>query len=172
VSRPYPVLMALALAGCAGAEAHPPQVGEQAPPFTALAMDGAEVRSEALIGQPFMLNVWATWCGPCRREMPELQELHDLYVDQGFQVVGVSVDNRAAGDQIRMFVDELDIHFPILHDPTAAVQDIYFLLGLPGTFLIDAEGTIVRKWTGPFQPMAADVRSDVEALLDPGERAG
>jgi peroxiredoxin len=113
-----------------------------------------------------MLNIWATWCGPCRKEMPDLQELHDAYRSQGFQVVGVSVDNRAATNAIRMFVDELDLEFPILHDPTAAIQDRYFLLGLPGTFLIDAEGVIARKWTGPFLPLADDVKADVEALLE------
>jgi len=155
---------ALALTACA--EARPPEVGDEAPAFTALAMDGSEVHSDDLKGSPWMLNVWATWCGPCRREMPDLQELHDAYRSRGFQVVGVSVDNRAAGDAIRMFVDELDIEFPILHDPTAAIQDVYFLLGLPGTFLIDADGVIARKWTGPFLPMADDVRADVEALLD------
>ena len=157
--------LVLAVTACAGAEARPPEVGDMAPPFTAFALDGSEVHGGDLVGAPYMLNVWATWCGPCRREMPDLQELHDEYADQGFRVVGVSVDNRAAGDAIRMFVDELDIRFPILHDPTAAVQDTYFLIGLPGTFLIDAEGTIVRKWTGPFQPLAPDVRADVEALL-------
>ena len=167
-----PVLvLSLALGACAGAQARPPEVGEEAPAFTAVAMDGTEVLSEELRGAPYMLNVWATWCGPCRKEMPDLQELHDAYSDRGFQVVGVSVDNRSAGDAIRMFVDELDLDFPILHDPTAAVQDDYFLLGLPGTFLIDAEGTIVRKWTGPFQPLAEDVKRDVEAILEGGGTA-
>lgn len=161
------VFAVLALSACAGIEARPPEVGDLAPPFTALAMDGSEVRGEDLVGAPYMLNVWATWCGPCRREMPDLQELHEAYADRGFQVVGVSVDNRAAGDAIRMFVDELGIRFPILHDPTAEVQDSYFLIGLPGTFLMDAEGRIVRKWTGPFQPLADDVRADVESLLSP-----
>lgn len=172
MSRSRPILIAALLAGCAGAQARPPEVGEPAPPFTAFTMDGVQIQSESFLGRPYMLNVWATWCGPCRREMPDLQDLHDAYADRGFQVVGVSVDNRAAGDAIRMFVDELDIRFPILHDPTAAVQDTYFLIGLPGTFLMDAEGTIVRKWMGPFQPLADDVRADVEALLASSDRAG
>ena len=162
-------IAAVAISGCMAADIGPPEVGDVAPAFTALAMDGSEVASESLRGKPYMLNVWATWCAPCRKEMPDLQELHDAYVDQGFQVVGVSVDNRAAGDAIRMFLEELDIGFPILHDPSATVQDSYFLLGLPGTFLIDSEGVIVRKWTGPFLPMAPDVQEDVVALLETAE---
>ncbi|MGI9628733.1 MAG: peroxiredoxin family protein [Longimicrobiales bacterium] len=154
----------LLLVGC-GVDLKPPEVGDQAPPFTAFAMDGAEMSSEDLAGSPYMLNVWATWCGPCRKEMPDLQRLHDAYSDQGFSVVGVSVDNRSAQGTIEMFLDELDIDFPIFHDPTARVQDTYFLLGLPGTFLIDRNGVITRKWMGPFLPLADDVRRDVEALL-------
>jgi len=143
----------------------PPTVGDQAPSFSAVAMDGTPVTLADYRGQPIMLNIWATWCGPCRKEMPELQVLHDTYADQGFKVVGVSVDNRAAGDAIRMFVGDLDLTFPILHDPEALVQESYFLLGLPGTFLIDKEGVIVRKWTGPLEPMADDVQESVRSIL-------
>lgn len=164
------VVLPLLLLGC-GVDLKPPEVGDQAPPFTAFAMDGTEVSAQDLAGSPYMLNVWATWCGPCRKEMPDLQRLHDAYSDQGFSVVGVSVDNRSARDAIEMFLNELDIQFPIFHDPTAAIQDTYFLLGLPGTFLIDRNGVITRKWMGPFLPLAPDVRQDVEALLSQADEA-
>ena len=112
-----------------------------------------------------MLNIWATWCAPCREEMPELQELHDHYADRGFRVVGVSVDDRGSVDVIESFTEELGIGFPIYHDPSWEIVDSYFLLGLPGTFLVDSEGMVVRRWLGPFRPMEADVREDVQALL-------
>ena len=97
--------------------------------------------------------------------MPELQQLHDTYADRGFQVVAVSVDNRSDGDQILAFLEEFGLSFPVWHDPTWAIQDAYFLLGLPGSFLIDADGRIVRKWPGPFRPMEEDVQADVRELL-------
>lgn len=143
----------------------PLDIGGPAPPFAALTLDGAETGSEALLGAPYLLNIWATWCPPCREEMPELQELHDTYAGQGFQVVAVSIDGRSDRDQILAFLEEHDITFPVWHDPTWAIQDAYFLLGLPGSFLIDAEGRIVRKWPGPFRPMEEDVQADVRALL-------
>ena len=79
--------------------------------------------------------------------------------------MGVSVDDRGATDQIKAFIEEIDITFPIYHDPSWQIMDSYLLLGLPASFLIDAEGRIARKWTGPFRPMEEDVQDDVRALL-------
>ena len=158
--------LALLLAGCSG-DRPAPHVGSAAPPFAAVTLEGAAVASADLEGAPFMLNIWATWCAPCREEMPALQRLHDAYADQGFQVVGVSVDDRGSRDLIRSFTEEAGVTFPIYHEPSWEIMDAYLLLGLPGTFLIDRGGFIVRKWTGPFQPMDEDVQEDVRALLDP-----
>lgn len=163
--RPLYGLLLFCAAGCAVPDVRAPEVGESAPPFAAVTMDGTEVASGDLLGAPYMLNIWATWCAPCRQEMPELQELHDAYADRGFRVVGVSVDDRGATDQIQAFIEEIDIDFPIYHDPSWEIMDSYLLLGLPGSFLIDADGRIARKWTGPFRPMEPDVQADVQALL-------
>lgn len=157
--------LVLATLACEVPDVRVPEVGGAAPPFTAVNMDGTEVVSADLLGAPYMLNIWATWCAPCRQEMPELQELHDAYQDQGFRVVAVSVDDRGATEQIVAFTEELGLTFPIYHDPTWEIMESYLLLGLPGSFLIDSEGLIARKWTGPFRPMEADVQRDVQALL-------
>lgn len=154
-----------AVLACEVPDVRAPEVGGAAPPFTAVTMDGAEVVSADLLGAPYMLNIWATWCAPCRQEMPELQELHDAYEDQGFRVVAVSVDDRGATEQIMGFTEELGLTFPIYHDPTWEIMESYLLLGLPGSFLIDSEGAIARKWTGPFRPMEEDVQRDVRTLL-------
>lgn len=156
---------AAVLAACNVDDFRPLEVGDAAPPFTAFTLDGTETGSADLLGGPYMLNIWATWCAPCREEMPELQELHDTYADRGFQVVAVSVDGRSDRDQIVAFMEEFGLDFPVWHDPTWAIQDTYFLFGLPGSFLIDAEGRIVRKWLAPFRPMEEDVQEDVRALL-------
>ena len=163
------VMLAMAVTVAAACEVPEPlDVGAPAPPFTAMTLDGAETGSADLLGAPYLLNIWATWCAPCREEMPELQELHDTYADQGFQVVAVSVDTRGDRDQIVAFMEEFGLDFPIWHDPTWAIQDTYLLFGLPGSFLIDAEGRIVRKWLEPFRPMEEDVQEDVRALLGAG----
>jgi len=164
-------LVLVAAPGLAAAGACVPEVpgpvgaGDVAPPFSAVALDGAEFRAADLLGAPYMLNVWATWCAPCRHEMPELQELHDAYAPQGFQVVGVSVDDRGAADLIQAFLDETGVTFPILHDPSSEIMYRYGLLGLPGSFLVDADGVVARKWAGQFRPMAPDVQESVRALL-------
>ena len=126
---------------------------------------GADAASPDLLGAPYLLNVWATWCAPCREEMPELQRLHAAYAPQGFRVVGVSVDDRGAGETIQSFLQEVGVAFPIYHDPSSEIMDAYGLLGLPGSFLVDAEGVLVRKWVGSFHPMSPDVQKSVRALL-------
>lgn len=161
------LLATLILATCVPGELRAPQAGDPAPPFTALALDhGSEFSSAELLGAPYLLNVWATWCAPCRYEMPELQQLHDAYSARGFQVVGVSVDGRSDGPLIQEFAAEVGVSFPLYHQPSQEIMDAYFLNGLPASFLVDAEGRIARKWPGQFHPMADDVRADVEALLE------
>ena len=88
------LVVALAWAACAMPDFKPLEVGDVVPAFTATTLDGEEFDGADLVGSPYMLNIWATWCAPCRHEMPELQQLHETFADQGFQVVGVSVDDR------------------------------------------------------------------------------
>lgn len=156
---------ALVWAACAMPDFRPMEVGDRVPAFAASTLDGEEFDGAELVGTPYMLNIWATWCAPCRHEMPELQKLHEAYSEEGFQVVGVSVDDRGSRETIREFLAEVEVTFPIYHDPSWEISDIYGLLGLPGTFLMDAEGRLVRRWMGAFQPMAEDVQEDVRKLL-------
>ena len=164
--RSAPILLALFAAGCVG-DRMAPDVGNPAPPFEAVTLDGTAIASTELAGTPYMLNIWATWCAPCRDEMPKLEQLYRSYAARGFQVVGVSVDDSGSRDQIVAFTEEVGVTFPIYHEPSWAIMDAYLLLGLPGTFLIDRDGRIVRKWTGPFEPMDQEVQENVRALLDP-----
>ncbi len=164
----------VAVLGCMACEVpefKPLEVGDPAPGFSATTLEGTPITGKDLLGAPYMLNIWATWCAPCRQEMPELQELHNAYAEQGFRVVGVSVDDKGSADLIGEFTEELAIGFPIYHDPSWEIVDAYSLLGLPGTFLVDAEGLVVRKWMGPFRPMEEDVQRDVRAVLVPVEPA-
>lgn len=143
----------------------PLEPGDRVPAFTASTLDGDEFDGADLMGAPYMLNIWATWCAPCRHEMPELQELHDTYADLGFQVVGVSVDDRGSRETILEFLGEIGVDFPIYHDPSWEIAEKYGLRGLPGTFLVDAEGRFVQRWTGGFKPMADDVQESVRGVF-------
>ena len=163
--RMIAVVVALAWSGCAVPDFRPLEVGDKVPAFQASTLDGEEFDGADLVGSPYMLNIWATWCAPCRHEMPELQELHETYSEQGFQVVGVSVDDRGSRETIKEFLKDVGVTFPIYHDPSWEIQDLYGLLGLPGSFLMDAEGRLVRRWTGSFKPMAEDVQEDVRKLI-------
>ena len=158
------VVAALAWVACRVPE-KPLEPGDEVPAFTASTLDGDEFDVADLVGAPYMLNIWATWCAPCRHEMPELQELHDKYAGEGFRVVGVSVDDHGARETIREFLGEVGVDFPIYHDPSGDIVQRYGFFGVPGTFLVDAEGRFVRRWMGEFMPMAEDVQESVRGVL-------
>jgi cytochrome c biogenesis protein CcmG, thiol:disulfide interchange protein DsbE len=164
--RPLLALMLLCSACAPDVERYRPlAVGDPAPPFAAAVLGGDTLRLQDLRGETVMLNVWATWCAPCREEMPGLQALHHRYASQGLRVVGVSIDSRGAEAAIRSFLEDHGITFTILHDPGEVVQRQFRTSGVPETFLIDAEGSIVHRWIGKFDPLDADATRRVEAAL-------
>jgi peroxiredoxin len=162
-----PLLAMTLVAACApDVERYRPLVaGDPAPSFAASILGGDTLRLQELRGEAVMLNVWATWCAPCREEMPGLQLLHEAYAGRGLRVVGVSIDSRGAESAIRSFLEDHGITFTILHDPAEIVQRQFRTSGVPETFLIDAEGTIVHRWIGKFDPLDADVTRRVETSL-------
>jgi len=134
----------------------PVEVGTAAPNFTARTLDGEEVSLEELRGEVVLLNIWATWCAPCRDEMPSMQELHEKLGPEGLRIVAVSIDappgvldpgGRRGGD-VEAFVDELGLEFGIWLDPNGSVQEVYRTTGVPESFVIDRNGTIVKKVIG------------------------
>lgn len=143
------LLAALALAACG--EVQPAaSTGSLAPAFAARRLDGDSVRLTELRDQVVLLNVWATWCIPCRKEMPELQALHTELAEQGLHVVGVSVDEQSADATVRNFTTDLGITYTILRDPAESVSFLFQIPGVPATFLIDREGRIAWRHIGPF----------------------
>ncbi|MBI4409843.1 MAG: TlpA family protein disulfide reductase [Gemmatimonadetes bacterium] len=147
------------------------QPGDVAPPFAAPALTGDTVRLEDLRGRVVLLNVWATWCAPCRWEMPALERLSAELAPQGLAVLAVSVDAPLGGvdalgnpgGDVRAFVAELGLTFTVLLDPRAQIQRRYGVTGLPTTFLIGRDGRVVRKVFGPARwdepPHSADIRA-------------
>ena len=158
--------LAILLAACGDSanEYAPLQRGDEAPAYGAVSLDGDSVALASLAGRPVLLNVWATWCPPCREEMPALQELHDRYDERGLAVVAASLDASAA--DAAAFARELGLTLRLLHDPAGRVTRTFRTTGVPETFLIGADGRIVRRWIGAFDPLADDVIASVEGALD------
>lgn len=114
-------------------------VGETAPDFRLLSLSGEQVQLEDFRGQTVLLNFWATWCGPCRLEMPAFQERSETFAGD-LKVVAVNFDEPEA--DVQAFVDELGLTFEILLDPGAEIQRLYQVRGYPTSYFIDAEGVV------------------------------
>jgi len=133
--------------------------GERAPDFAAWTLDGERVALSDYEGKVLLVNVWATWCPPCRGEMPSMEALYREIGDERFEILAVSVDpglgqvdpggrkGVSSGD-LAAFADELDLTFPILHDPGGDIQRIYQTVGVPESFIIGTDGVIARKLAG------------------------
>jgi peroxiredoxin len=125
-------------------------VGVEAPGFTANTVD-ATPKPKTLTdyrGQVLVLNLWATWCIPCRTEMPSIEALYKELGPKGLKVVAVSVDEEGMQEKIRDFVKEYGLSFEILHDAAGVMQGIYRTTGIPETFVIGRDGVIRKKWVG------------------------
>ena len=132
------------------------EVGAAAPSFSVVTLDSApKPRTLAdFKGSPILLNVWATWCDPCREEMPSMQRLYDAYKDRGLRVVAVSVDDRGNEGLIREFVAEHHLTFDVLHQGASDMMTTYQVRGVPQTFLISRRGELlamrfVADWSSP-----------------------
>jgi peroxiredoxin len=130
-----------------GDEIFPVTVGSKAPDFRAVAVEGPPVTKTIADykGQVVLLNVWATWCLPCRTEMPSIQALHDRFGARGLKVVAVSIDNSGFADEIRKFRDQYGLTFEILHDASGNIKRDYHTTGVPETFVIGRDGVIRKK---------------------------
>ncbi len=129
----------------------PPQVGDPAPEFQAVSLDGE--RSVALAdyaGQTILVNLWATWCAPCRFETPYLQSVYEENQERGLMIVGVSVDSPFALDQVNDFLEEMGVTYDILLDPDMVSTDAFLPIGYPASYLIDGEGVIRFTRLGPI----------------------
>lgn len=168
-----PLLLA-ALAACAGEGAGraAPQVGSPAPEYAAVAMSGDSVSLAGLRGKVVLFNVWATWCHPCREEIPALQALYERHRTEGLEVVGVSVDNRGEREGVRSFAGEYGVTYPVWLDPEERVASTFRTVGVPSTFLIGRDGEILWKHLGPVRADDPELnRLLAEALAAPADDA-
>lgn len=137
---------------------------EPAPAYAAMRLDGGELALADLRGQVVLLNAWATWCKPCREEMPELERLHQQYGNEGLRVVGVSIDRGDADAKVREFAANAGVTFTILRDPRNTFSRTFRTTGVPETLLIGRDGEVLFRWKGPLDGGEAD-RAAIEAAL-------
>jgi cytochrome c biogenesis protein CcmG/thiol:disulfide interchange protein DsbE len=132
-----------------------------APDFALPQPDGPDLRLSSYRGKVVLLDFWATWCDPCREEIPHLVELQQRYGDRGLQVIGVSMDDSA--DPVRPFYQQFHMNYPVVMG-TAKTGELYGgVLGLPITFLIDRDGRIYSKHIGATD--AAVFEKEIKSLL-------
>jgi peroxiredoxin len=132
-------------------------VGSPAPDFTLKSRGGKNLRLSEEIGNVVMVNFWATWCGPCRQEMPMLDEIYERYQGAGFQLLGVNIDDDS-GKAERMATD-LGVSFPLLFDNDKSVSRLYDVRAMPVTVLIDRDG-VVRHVHHGYRPGFEDAYID------------
>jgi cytochrome c-type biogenesis protein len=157
----------VALAACTEAQRAPApvEVGRAAPAYRAVSASGDSVSLQALRGKPVLLNVWATWCHPCRDEIPELQRLYERYRGRGLELVGVSVDAVGNDDAITDFARRYGMTYPVWRDPDERVSATFLVIGVPATFLIDSAGILRWKKTGPIGPRDTSLTREIERAL-------
>ncbi len=114
--------------------------GQTAPDFALKSSTGENMRLSEYRGDVVMINFWATWCGPCRQEMPLLDELYQRYSRVGFNLLGVNIDDDSR--RAMQMIEELGVDFPVLFDATKQVSELYDVDAMPVTVIIDREGTV------------------------------
>jgi peroxiredoxin len=145
-------------------------VGEMAPEFALRELGGGYVSVTALRGHVVLLNFWATWCPPCRDEMPALDSLYDTYSGRGLRVLAVASDSSERS--IKEFFETTAVSYTVIRDAGSRVQRLYGAYSIPTTFLIDRRGVVVKKYTGPQEWLSTGITGLLEDLLRTGGEVG
>jgi peroxiredoxin len=141
-------------AGCAkrgGALAHAGAIGSAAPEFALPDLNGKVVQKSDFHGKVVILDFWATWCPPCRKEVPEFVRLQSKYREQGLAIVGLSLDESGARE-VRPFADENNVNYTMLLAKDETARAFGGIVGIPTTFVLDRKGTIVKRFIGYTEP--------------------
>jgi cytochrome c biogenesis protein CcmG/thiol:disulfide interchange protein DsbE len=153
-------MLALVLvAGVAGATG----VGEPAPPFSLTTVHGETIALTSLRGQVVYVDFWASWCGPCRRSFPWMNEMQQRYGDRGLTIIGVNVDRRRADAE--QFLKTNVARFAVVYDDRGATPQAYSVKGMPSSYLIDARGTVVDVEQGFHDDRKGAIEDQIRSLL-------
>lgn len=150
-----------------GPEVERVEVGSRAPDFKAIDLatgDSVSLR-QRYRGAVTLVNIWATWCVPCRVEMPAMEQVYDSLAPRGFKIAAVSIDEGNPEDVIA-FGQKLGVSFDLLQDRSTAIQEIYQTTGVPESFLLNRDGVIVKRIIGAHDWNSEVNRGLIERLLD------
>jgi len=125
-----------------------PQEGRAAPDFRLETLGGGTLRLSVLQGKAVLVSFWASWCQPCRSELPHLVAAYDRYRQEGLEIVAVNLQEDE--DTIAAFVEEFGVQFPVVIDRSGDVADEYRVIGIPTSYFIDRSGVVRSIYTGPF----------------------
>jgi cytochrome c-type biogenesis protein len=158
---------ALLLSACAAAACGPRDIGEYGK-TTAVATEVAVGKPVPMYGAPalaggvdsltkhrgevVLLNVWATWCIPCQKELPDLEKLHQRYQGEGLTIIGASIDAAADAGQVKGFASDHGVTYPLWLDADDKVTGIFYAVGVPATYLIGRDGVLRWRALGPIRP--------------------
>lgn len=136
----------------------------QAPDFVIENLSGGDTGLVDYKGKVVLLNFWATWCMPCRAEMPGMEILWQKYKEQGLVIVAISIDE-GSKKRVEKFIEIFDLSFPVLLDPESKVNDLYKVSNMPTSFLIDRNGKIISRIVGSDDWTSEEAIQLVETLL-------
>jgi peroxiredoxin len=170
MQRPFHVVAGIVLAAAlvvggfiTSSEAAMPKAGESAPDFALKAASGKNLRLRELRGEVVMINFWATWCGPCRQELPLLNKLYAQYRQAGFVLLGVNIDDDPAA--AKEMASKLGVSFPLLFDSDKRVTRMYDVSTMPATLILDRNGKVRHVHRGYVPGVEATYQSQVRELL-------
>lgn len=143
----------------------PPKIGKVAPDFALVDLNDKEVRLSDLRGKVVFLNFWATWCKPCKEEMPSMEVLHKNFEKDGLVVLAVSIDRVTTTKDIPPFIKSMNLSFPVLVDSWGKTDMPYKRMGVPETFIIDQQGVIREIVIGPRDWTRLDSLNVLTGLL-------
>jgi peroxiredoxin len=149
----------------AGASGPAPRIGEPAPEFEVLGLDGETFRLSDFRGQPVWINFWATWCPPCRAETPDMQAVYEANQDAGLVLIALSIAESA--DTVRDYVERVGVTYTIGLDQSTAISATYRIVGLPTHFFIDRDGIVRELRIGSMS--RGTMEKKVEAIMLPSE---
>lgn len=132
-----------------------PKTGYRAPQLSLLALDGQSYSLQSLNGKPVVLNFWASWCGPCQTEAPELVRLYDKYKGE-IEIYAINVTASDSKQDAKAFADKYGFTFPILLDEKAEIAKTYGIHPIPTTFFVNGDGIIVDQVTGLIDPVSLE----------------
>lgn len=141
------------------------EIGHPVPAYSTVSLDGDSVSLAGQKGKVILVNIWATWCHPCRDEIPELIAIRNRYNARGFELIGVSVDTDGTDDAIRTFMKDYRMTFPIWRDPDERISTQFLAVGVPATFLIDRDGILRWRKVGPIAINDTSLAAAIERTL-------